>query len=317
MKDDFTTEELDLIELAREYSDADKARELLEHLRWPNGPICPHCRNDGKAKAIYPLKAKATSKSPARKGVYKCGACRKQFTVTVNTIFESSHIPIATWLMAVFLLCSSKKSISSLQLSRMLKVSYKTAWFLSHRIRHAMADDASDGKLSGEVEIDETFIGGKGELRTKAKRKTPVVALIQRGGHMKTAVVTDVGFRALGNVIKASVEKTAVVSTDEHSAYVVPLKEYAKHYTVNHTQKEYSVKMPDGVLASVNHCESFFSLLKRGFHGAWHHVSREHLPRYSSEFAFRWNHRKVTDGERMAIAIDRVDGKRLTFRQCV
>ena len=160
----FDAEELNLLTLAQEYDDDDKARELLERLRWPRGAVCPHCKNDGKAKPISKLTPKADSKKAVRKGVYFCGACRQQFTVTVKTVFEGSHIPISKWLMAWFLICSSKKSISARQIHRMLKVTYKTAWFMAHRIRFAMGDNP-DQKLNGVVEVDETFVGGKGDMR--------------------------------------------------------------------------------------------------------------------------------------------------------
>jgi transposase-like protein len=137
---------LNLISLAQEYSDADKARELLERLRWPKGAICPHCRNDGKSKPISKLTPKAESKSAVRKGVYFCGACRKQFTVTVGTVFEGSHIPIGKWLMAWFIICSSKKAVSAHQLHRMLKITYRSAWFMAHRIRYAMGEDSNAGR---------------------------------------------------------------------------------------------------------------------------------------------------------------------------
>jgi transposase-like protein len=181
---EFDAEELSLISLAQDYADDDKARELLERLRWPHGAICPHCKNDGKGKPISKLTPQAGSKSAVRKGVYFCGACRKQFTVTVKTVFEGSHIPIGKWLMAWFIVCSSKKSVSARQLHRMLKITYKSAWFMAHRIRFAMGDDPSD-KLNGVVEVDETFVGGKGDLKYKLSQKTPVVALIEQGGNMK------------------------------------------------------------------------------------------------------------------------------------
>src|SRR5436190_24158533 len=184
-----SSEDLNLIKLAQEYSDNDKARSLLESLRWPNGPVCPHCRNDGQAKKIYTITPKATSDRPARKGLYKCGACRKQFTVTVGTVFEDSHIPIGKWLMAIFLICSSKKGMSAHQLHRMLKITYKTAWFMAHRIRFAMGEGPLAELLKGTVEIDETFVGGKGDMRTKSIRKTPLVALIERKGKVRTKVV--------------------------------------------------------------------------------------------------------------------------------
>jgi hypothetical protein len=236
-KTEFDADELNLITLAQEYADEDKARELLERLRWPNGAICPHCKNDGKAKPISKLTPKVGSKSAVRKGVYFCGACRKQFTVTVKTVFEGSHIPISKWLMAWFIICSSKKSISANQLHRMLKITYKTAWFMAHRIRFAMGGDKT--KLTGVVEVDETFIGGKGEAKTNFSRHVPVVALIERGGKMHTRVVASVSQKNLGQCLAECVDKSAIVNTDDHPAYRPALKSYAKHDVVNHSRDEY------------------------------------------------------------------------------
>jgi transposase-like protein len=164
MKTPIDADEINLITLAQEYSDETKARELFETWRWPNGPVCPHCKCDD----VYKIASKATTSkgNKARPGLYNCAACRKPFTATVGTVLESSHIPISKWVMAMFILCSSKKAISAHQIHRMLKVTYKTAWFLCHRIRFAMGDD-SKTQLKGVVEIDETWIGGKGEMRTK------------------------------------------------------------------------------------------------------------------------------------------------------
>lgn len=301
-------DELNLVTLAAEYSDENKAIALLESMRWPNGPICPHCKHNESYQII--------GKS-SRKGLRCCAACRKQFTVKVGTIFEDSHIPISKWLMAIFILCSSKKSISAHQMHRMLKVTYKTSWFMCHRIRYAMGEDANSKKLSGTVEVDETFVGGKCDLKDSYLKKTPVVALIERGGKMRTAVVSNVTQKNLGAVLNESVNKTATLNTDEHGAYRNPGKEYAAHNTVVHSKYEYSRLLEDGTKAGINSCESFFSLLKRGVHGSWHHVSREHLPKYTGEFAFRWNHRKVSDGKRMAEAITATEGKRLTYRQAI
>jgi transposase-like protein len=210
--DEFSADDLNLISLAQEYADEDKARELLERLRWPSGAICPHCKNDGKAKPISKLTPKAGSKSAVRKGVYFCGACRKQFTVTVKTVFEGSHIPISKWLMAWFIVCSSKKSVSAHQLHRMMKLTYKTAWFMAHRIRFALGGDET--KLTGTVEVDETFVGGRGEVRTNFKRHVPVVALIERGGKVHTRVVSNVSQKNLGQVLNECVSKSAIVNTD-------------------------------------------------------------------------------------------------------
>jgi len=314
--EDSKRDELNLISLAQEYSSDEKARELLESKLWPNGAICPHCKNDGKTKPNSKLEPKAGSKSAVRKGVYFCGACREQFTVTVGTIFEGSHVPIGKWLMAIFILCSSKKSISANQMSRMLKVQYKTAWFMLHRLRHAVSPEMPlNTLLKGEVEVDETFVGGKGRLCSKYRRQTPVVALIERGGNMATRVVSNVTQKNLGAALHDCVSKDATVNTDEHTAYRKPLKDWAKHNTVVHSRYEYTRRNKDGTVSGINSCESFFSLLKRGVYGSWHHVSREHLPKYANEFAFRWNTRGLTDGERMETAIGMVTGKRLTYRQ--
>lgn len=315
MKDKpFNPDELNLIVLAREYSDEDKARELFESMRWPHGAVCPHCQNH-KEKPIYKLQPKPTSKSPLRKGVYKCGACRKQFTVTVGTILADSHIKIGTWMMALFIMCSSKKAVSSLQISRMLGITYKSAWFMMHRLRHSVTPQSPFGKLlKGVVEVDETFVGGKGFRCSISRRKTPVMALIERSGKMHTRVVPSVSQHNVGKVLAECVDKSATVHTDEHVAYAGPLKQWKAHHTVVHSKFEYSRKLDDGTKAGINTCESFFSLLKRGVYGAWHSVSREHLQKYSNEFAFRWNTRKLTDGARFATAIPMLSNKRLLYR---
>jgi len=317
MKEIEEKEELNLITLAQEYSDEDKARGLLESILWPDGAICPHCKNH-KEKPIYKLQPKLTSKSAARKGVHKCGACRKQFTVTVGTIFEDSHLPISKWLMAIFIICSSKKSVSALQLSRMLKMTYKAAWFMAHRLRFAVGSEMPLNKLlQGVVEVDETYVGGKGVRCSRLRRLTPVVALIERGGNMQARVVSNVSQHNIGKVLNECVSKKATLNTDEHDAYKPAGKEFKGHQTVVHSKKEYSRRNADGSISGINHCESFFSLLKRGVFGSWHHVSREHLPKYANEFAFRWNTRGQTDGERMETAIGMVTGKRLTYREVV
>jgi transposase-like protein len=307
-------DELNLASLAQEYADEDKARELLESLRWPTGIKCPHCQHD----EIYTLTPKPDSKRPARKGLYCCAACRKQFSVTVGTVFERSHIPINKWLMASFIICSSKKAVSAHQLHRMLKVTYKTAWFMAHRIRFVMGTNIADSKkLSGTVEVDETYVGGRGDRRLRYSRQTPVVALIERGGEVRTKVVPSVTQKNLRQCLNEGISKDATVNTDQHIVYELELKKWKRHEVVNHSKFEYTRRNPDGTVAGVNHCESFFSLLKRGIFGAWHCVSREHLPKYVNEFAFRWNTRKDTDGERLEKFAGRITGRRLTYRQAV
>jgi hypothetical protein len=314
----FDADDLNLISLAREYQDEDKARELFESWRWPGGkPICPHCKNDGEAKTISKLTPKAGKQSRVRKGLYFCGACRKPFTATVGTVMEASHIPISTWMMAFFLICSSKKSISAHQLHRMLKITYKSAWFMAHRIRFIFGDDKNTKPLKGTVEVDETFVGGKCDIRSNFLVKTPVVVLLERGGKVRTRVISNVSQHNLGKVLNECVDKSAVVNTDEHAGYKPAAKAFARHDTVNHSKEEYHRRNPDGTVSTTNSAESFFSLLKRGVYGAWHHVSKEHLPKYANEFAFRFGTGKMTDGARMAVAVPMIDGKRLMYRQAI
>jgi transposase-like protein len=195
-------EELNLIKLASEYSDNDKARDLLESLRWPNGPVCPHCKSEKNYK-LTPRSSDPTK--GVRKGVYKCANCRKQYTVTVGTIFEDSHIPIGKWLMAIFLVCSAKKGMSAHQLHRSLGITYKTAWFMAHRIRYVMTEGPLAKMLEGAVEVDETYVGGKdrGGLRGRGSRKkTPVVALVSRDGEVGTKAVDRVTAKNLHAVIR-------------------------------------------------------------------------------------------------------------------
>jgi transposase-like protein len=314
MKTKIDPDELNLIKLAQDYSDEDKARSLFESWRWPNGPVCPHCKHN----EFYKIESKPGTKNKVRPGLYCCAACRKPFTATVGTVLEDSHIPISKWVMAMFILCSAKKSVSANQLHRMLGVTYKTAWFMAHRLRFAMGTDLKTAKpLTGTVEADETFVGGKGDFRTMHKRKTTLAAIVERGGEVRTKVIASVTAKNVGKFLHECVSKEAIVNTDEHGAYRIPAKQYKRHDTVIHSRKEYSRDLPDGSTAGINHAESFFSLLKRGVFGSWHSVSREHLPKYANEFEFRWNNRKVTDGQRTVNLMPMIEGKRLMYRQPV
>jgi transposase-like protein len=304
-----TADESILTKLVQAYADEGKARELLEAWRWPNGPVCPHCQNAGE-KRISKLAAHSTSQSGVRQGVYFCGVCRQQFTVTVGTVLERSHVPLAKWLLALSLLCSSKKSVSANQIHRMIGVTYKTAWFMCHRIRFGMTpQDWAEAKLTGTVEVDETFVGPKG------KPKSAVVALVQRQGLARVKVIASVTQKNLGAALGECVSRKAVVNTDEHPSYKQPLKQWKAHQTVNHSRGEYQRQNQDGSRVSTNTAEAFFSLFKRAIIGAWHHISREHLPRYANEFAFRWNTRHDPDGKRMETFAGQIEGKRLTYRQ--
>ncbi|MDD5556551.1 MAG: IS1595 family transposase [bacterium] len=295
---------MNLIEISR--MSENEAREYVESIRWPQGPVCPHC---GDKKRAYPLKGKAT-----RSGVYKCGACRKQFTVTVGTVLHRSHISLRQWIIAFHLMCSSKKGVSALQLQREMGLkSYQAAWFLAHRIRAAMKEDPLASLLDGTVEADETYIGGKGKPGSKRGRgtsKMPVVALISRKGRAYSKPVERVNAKELKGAIRKMVSKDSRIITDEWKAYQGIGREFAGgHESVNHGEKEYA--RGD---VHVNNAESYFALLKRGVHGIFHHVSREHLGRYCDEFSFRWNHRKVSDGERTIAAIRGIAGKRLAYQ---
>lgn len=308
MKTQLDADDLNLISLAKEYSNERKARKLFESLRWPGGkPICPHCGFE----ECYTIKSKAETKreNKARDGLYCCAACRKTFTATVGTVFEDSRLPISKWLMAIFILCSSKKSVSAMQLSRMLKTTYKTAWFMAHRIRFAMATDFNKvAPLDNICEADETYIG-------HLTRKRIIALVVERDGQARTRIIPSVTAKNVGKFMNDCVRKTATVNTDEHAAYNYPLRDYKQHDSVNHSKYEYARRNADGSVSHVNTCESFFSLLKRGVVGAWHCISPEHLPKYASEFEYRWNTRHETDGERMAHFVPMIAGKRLMYRQ--
>jgi transposase-like protein len=252
-----------------------------------------------------------------RLGTLKCRDCRKPFTVKVGTIMESSHLSYRQWAIAFHMICSSKKGYSAKQLQRNLKIkSYKPAWHMAHRIRHAMSTGPLAELLAGTVEVDETYVGGKprrgdGKLhkRGRGTSKAPVVALVSRGGNVRTRVVTSVDAKTLKAAIRENVSPSAQIMTDELPAYNKAAKGFdGGHLTVNHGLGEYS---RDGV--NTNTAESFFALLKRGVYGTFHSVSKQHLHRYCDEFSFRWNQRDVTDGERTDAAIRGAEGKRLTY----
>jgi len=288
------------------YLNEDAAREYLEQKRWPDGAVCPHCGATG----AYKLQPKAGSKRPVRQGVWKCKACHKQFTVRVGTIFEDSHIPLYQWLSAIQFLCASKKGISAHQLHRMLNITYKSAWFMAHRIRYAMTQPPVIDKLQGIVEADETYIGGKhhGKRGRGSENKTPVFALVERDGRVRAFKTERVTSKNLKDKIRENVDKKAVIMTDEFLAYKDLGKEFV-HYTVNHGAGEYV----NGDIHT-NTAEGFFSILKRGINGIYHHVSEQHLDRYLAEFGFRYDNRKVDDAVRVAIALGQIGGKRLTYK---
>lgn len=290
--------------------DEDKARELIEKLRWGDKVCCPRCGSDNVVK-IEPNEAKKV-----RKGLYRCKDCRKakrsaQFTVTVGTIFEDSHIKLHVWLQAIVLLCSSKKGMSAHQLHRQLGITYKSAWFLAHRIRYAM-EQKSFKKLSGTIEADETYIGGKGRRTARLtgfENKTPVVALVQRNGDVRSFAIQSISAKTLKKVLTDNMDKRAKLMTDELRSYEKVGKEFKSHEVVRHGDFEY-VRGD----VTTNAVEGYFSLLKRGVNGVYHHISKEHLHRYLAEFNFRYNNRKIDDTERTVKAILGFEGKRLTYQ---
>jgi transposase-like protein len=292
-----------------QYHSEPAAYAFVEAHVWPKGRICPHC---GVVDKSGPLAGKST-----RIGVYKCYACRKPFTVKVGTIFEARHVKLHVWLQAMFLLCSSKKGISSNQLHRTLDVTLKTAWFMSHRIREAMREGKLPGGLGGEgkfVEIDETYVGGKARNRAyKAPPpKEPVVSLVERKGRVSSFHVPSVTGANLRPILKEQISPSSHIRTDESAVYWPATHGFASHETVNHSAKEY-VRGD----AHTNTIEGYFSILKRGIIGVYHHVSEEHLKRYLAEFDFRYNERialSVDDGERAKRALRGIVGKRLTYR---
>ena len=308
-----TPEDLTLDEIQHRFADDDKAREYLEAIRWPKGVVCPHCKQSDQT-AFWKIEANKDKK--IRAGLRQCVLCGKQFTCTVGTIFEDSHIPLRKWLVAWYLLCASKKGISALQVQRMLGLgSYRTAWMMMHKIRYALQAPAFEQKLSGIVEVDETFIGGKRKGMGQGYRgnKPAVVSLVERGGKVRSQVMDKVTGASLKKAVVENVEPFGRVISDDYYGYR-GLKHTHDHRVIKHSAKEYARKEKDGVVHT-NTVEGYFSLLKRGVIGTFHHVSRKHLHLYLAEFDHRYNNRKVTDGERTVESLPKMEGKRLMYKQ--
>jgi transposase-like protein len=315
--------EINLIELAQHFSDEDKAREYIEKLRWPDGPVCPHCGEINNAYRLAPTESKKGKH--VRPGVWKCAGCRQQFTVTVGTIFEDSHIPLSKWLLAYHLLCSSKKGMSARQLHRMLKVTYRSAWFMAHRIRYTMTQEPLSSKLDGIIEIDETWVGGKlrrgrtaeerrQNQKNKVKTKAPVFSVLQRGGKVQSIHVPKVTAENVKPIIEQMISTDAHVMTDTSTTLKSVLKgRNQKHDQVNHFVYEYA-RHENGLCITTDAVEGYFGLLKRGINGVYHHVGQQHLRRYLTEFDYRFNSRKQTDSMRTIHALKSTTGKRLKLR---
>jgi len=300
------------------FQDETKAREYLEAQRWPDGAVCPTCGRTDDVKALG-----GKSMGP---GWYHCTQCREKFTVRVGTVFERSKVPLHKWLLATHLLSSSKKGMSAHQLHRMLGVTYKTAWFMTHRIREAMRDDVMPpmGGPDDPVQADETYIGQKSEKRTVTTRGRPftksgktgpankraVVSLIS-GGKARTFHVNRADSNTVRQILVENVRREAELHTDESRIYTKVGEEYAIHRTVNHSAKEYVGRHGE----STNKCENYFSIFKRGMKGVYQHCAEKHLQRYINEFDFRYNTHDLEDAERRDKALQGIEGKRLTYRR--
>jgi transposase-like protein len=296
--------ETDLMTLVAKYSTDEKCRETLMHLRWPDGVKCLRCESEN----VGPV---------SDRKVFVCYSCRYQFSVTVGTIFNDSHLPLTVWFFVTYLMTESRKGISANQIKRMLGISYKTAWYLCHRIRKAMAE-ADGHMLTGTVEVDETYIGGKQRgHKGQLKRKAPVIGIRERDGHLHFIHASDVNQQAVYDIIARNVDKTVdVIMTDESRLYNFDLTKYrGKHEAVNHSADEY-VRYENGVCVTTNAVESAFSLFKRGIVGAWHKVSVKHLQAYLQEMTWRFNNRKnpylFRDTLQKLIASDVLEYKKLT-----
>lgn len=291
-------------ELSEMFPNEDAARQYIEAFRWPNGPICPHCQ---ESKRIYEKKG----------GYYRCNACLETFTVRTKSIFERSHVPLHKWIHAMYQLMTARKGVSSLQLSKEIGVQQRTAWFMLHRLREACGKDIA--MLSGIVEMDECYVGGKESNKHDKDKlnkgrgavgKTAVIGMRERGGRTKAMPVSVVDQTSLFTAIHENIAPGTMIHTDEATGYL-GIDEVYGHKSVNHGLKEYSRK---GV--STNGIESVWAVMKRGLHGVYHHASKKHLARYVNEFTFRLNEGDVKRHtlERLASLVTACFGQRLTYK---
>ena len=298
-----------LIEVTEYFSDKQKCIEYLTHMRWANSVQCVFCVND----KVYELKGENKR--------YKCAKCRKQFSAIKGTIFENSPIPLQKWFLAVYILTSYKKGVSSVQLASDLGVTQKTAWFMAQRIRYALKVKSFDAQLEGPIQCDETFIGGKNKNRHADKKvlesqgrslkdKTPVFGVLQTGGQLHTSVVPDTKASTLKPIIKELVKNGSIIVTDEWTAYQNLSKDY-DHIVINHKKREY-VKG----IHHINGIEGFWSVFKRGIYGIYHQVSPKHLHRYCDEFAFRYNTKNLNNTCKFDLSLKRTDC-RLTYKNLI
>lgn len=309
------------------FHDEAAAFAKLESIVWPDGPSCPHCGNCDKIYELKGVRSKPSKKHPEgveRHGLKKCAECRKQFTVRVGTVFESSHVPLHKWLQAAFLMASSKKGVSAHQMHRALEVTYKTAWFMAHRLREAMRSGALApfGSEGGMVEADETFIGKDPENPPKDGKKfsgghmNKVLSLVDReSGQVRSFVIKDLRLNTIEPILLENIAREARLMTDEAWHYKAVGKEFFLHKTVNHSEKEYVNRQHSAY--HTNTVEGYYSIFKCGMKGVYQHCSSKHLHRYMAEYDFRYNHRSakgVEDMERTDAALRGIVGKRLTYQ---
>lgn len=309
------------------FHDEAAAFAKLEEIVWPEGPICPHCGNYDKIYELKGVRSKPSKKNPEgveRHGLKKCAQCRKQFTVRVGTVFESSHVPLHKWLQAAYLMASSKKGVSAHQMHRALEVTYKTAWFMAHRLREAMRSGALApfGSEGGMVEADETFIGKDEDTPPPPGKKfrgghmNKVLSLVDRdSGQVRSFVIKDLRLSTIEPILLENIAREARLMTDEAWHYKAVGGEFFLHRTVNHSEKEYVNRRHSAY--HTNTVEGYYSIFKRGMKGVYQHCSSKHLHRYMAEYDFRYNHRSakgVEDMERTDAVLSGISGKRLTYQ---
>lgn len=305
-----TPKNLNLVEITKHFPDDASARAYLESMRWPDGVVCPHC---GVVGTAYRIAANPDRK--VRPGLWQCRekGCGKQFTVTVGTVFEDSKIPLNKWLIAWSLLCASKKGVAALELQRLLGLgSYRTAWFMLHRIRESLKDPVFDGSpLRGVVEADATFVGGRRRQGHKGKyaRKKAVITVVERDGRARSTVRDHEDRESIEPILETNVDPSSTLMTDDAHAYKTPGKRFAGgHHAVRHSAGEYVRGN-----AHTGTVDSYHGLLKRAVYGTFHSVSKKYLQRYLAEFDYRFSNRRITDGSKTAKALRQIDGKRLTL----
>lgn len=292
-------------------ADESAAADFLEDMRWGDAPVCPRC----SCVDIRKMEDKDGNRS--KRYLWMCTACKKQFTVRIGTVLEESRIALRHWCYGFWRVATSKKGVSALEIKRQTGISYKSALFMLHRIRFGMALTGDEAKLTGTVEADETYIGGKPRYKGQSKRgsgtnKQPVAVLVERGGNARAYTVSRVNALTLQAAIREHVTRDARIVTDENPVYTGLRTQFKAHSVVNHSRKEYVRGS-----AHTNSAESFNALVKRGLHGIYHSVSRKHLHRYLAEFVFRYNYRKVDDGARVAALVGAMVGKRLMYKEPV